>query len=68
MLQNGGRLSLSATGVTEKLGIFVKREKTAAILVAMVLPLPSLTVIASERQGAAVPEPSRGVMMPRSRP
>ena len=49
-----GRLSLAVTGITEKLKIFVKREKTAAILVAMVLPLHSPTVIASELQGAAV--------------
>jgi hypothetical protein len=43
------------TGVTEKRKIFVKRIKTTAIMVAMVLPLPSLTVLASEGQGAAVP-------------
>jgi hypothetical protein len=59
MCQNGGGLPFSApsftaaaitlvTGVTENLGIFVKPEKTASMMVSMVLPFPSPAVIASE--------------------
>src|ERR1700722_3060582 len=77
------RLSQSAPlvpGVTRKRRIFVKLVKTAAIMVATVLPVHSPAVLASEGQGAlasegqgaAVPmrvraDASRGVMMSRSR-
>jgi hypothetical protein len=45
---NEGGLSLSATGVTEKSPIFMKRVKTTSIIVVTELPLYSLAVIASE--------------------